>query len=269
MDKLIRHRVNAGRVAVKNQVSFFGSQFGQVPSEWKADGTRVTFADFAISEKVFTELRSSFPKDHFCSEESSPSDELIQFDPRESRFAWVLDPIDGTNNYAIGLSCCAISLALLMDGLPIYGYIYDFQRNRLIEGGPQTGIVIGSRKIQAANKELDRRHSIVAGHFPLSEDWATRLQPAFQRYRIRSLGSGSLHLTFTAMGMFDGCFDSKVKVWDIAAAYALLEAAGRRIRFLETDPFPMTSFHVNTPYCPYIAGTPAFMEFIEPLLARP
>ena len=49
----VRHRINAGRVAICSQISFFSRQFGQVSSEWKPDETRVTFADFAISEKLF------------------------------------------------------------------------------------------------------------------------------------------------------------------------------------------------------------------------
>ena len=57
LDTKLRHRINAGRVAVRNQIAFFGRQFGEVTSEWKEDDTRVTFADFAISEKLFAELR--------------------------------------------------------------------------------------------------------------------------------------------------------------------------------------------------------------------
>ena len=57
IDHKVRHRINAGRVAIQNQIAFFTRQFGEVISEWKEDDTRVTFADFAISEKVFAELR--------------------------------------------------------------------------------------------------------------------------------------------------------------------------------------------------------------------
>jgi len=73
----LRHRINAGRVAIRDQTAFFGRQFGQVASEWKADDTRVTFADFAISEKLAAELRRDFPHDDFCSEEASPLDETL------------------------------------------------------------------------------------------------------------------------------------------------------------------------------------------------
>ena len=112
-DGQLRHRINAGREAVKAQTAFFGRQFGQVASEWKEDDTRVTFADFAISENVFAALRRDFVEDDYCSEEASPQDEVIDLG---EGFAWIIDPIDGTNNYALGFSVCAISLALLHDG---------------------------------------------------------------------------------------------------------------------------------------------------------
>ena len=104
----LKHRVNAARVAVLDQVEFFTRYFGEVNSEWKPDDTRVTFADFAISERIIAELRSSFPEDDFCSEESNPQDECITL---SGKYAWILDPIDGTNNYALGIPMCAISLA--------------------------------------------------------------------------------------------------------------------------------------------------------------
>jgi myo-inositol-1(or 4)-monophosphatase len=99
----------------------------------EGDETRVTFADFAISENILTELRRSFPDDDFLSEEGNPADEVL---PLRARFAWLLDPIDGTNNYALGMPACAISLALLRDGEPLYGFVYDLGREGWSRAGP-------------------------------------------------------------------------------------------------------------------------------------
>mgnify|MGYP001439301154 FL=1 len=123
LETKIRHRVNAGRVAIKGQISFFRRHFGQVTSDWKADASRVTFADIAISENLFSSLNQDFAKDDFCSEEMSSDDSPMHI---ESEFAWVLDPIDGTNNFALGFPLCGISLALLHEGVPVYGFVYDF-----------------------------------------------------------------------------------------------------------------------------------------------
>lgn len=261
MDTSLRHRVNAGRQAVKGQLRFFRQQFGAVLSEWKADDTRVTFADFAISEKVFNELRQAFPEDHFCSEESNPGDEVIQL---TSRYTWVLDPIDGTNNYALGIAFCAISLALLKDGEPVFGLIYDFSRDEYIQGGPGLGIQRGasSWRLPAATP-LEERSAVVGAHFPLPPEHLDALAPLLGRFRLRCFGSGALNLAYTALGVLDGCIDFKVKVWDIAAAVALMRAADRELHYLGAAPFPLRSFHVDAPIIPYIAGSPAFMDWMR------
>lgn len=261
MDKSLRHRINAGREAVKNQLRFFRQQFGAVLSEWKADDTRVTFADFAISEKIFQELRQSFPDDHFCSEESNPSDEITRF---TSRYAWVLDPIDGTNNYALGVAFCAISLALLRDGKPVYGLIYDFSRDELIQGGPGLGLLRGNTSWKLKESlTIEERSAVVGVHFPLPANQLETFAPMLSKLRLRSLGSGALNLAYTAMGVLDGCIDFKVKVWDIAAAAALMSAVGREIRFLRNEPFPLAEFHADALGIAYVAGSPAFMDWLR------
>ncbi|WP_309381695.1 inositol monophosphatase family protein [Cerasicoccus frondis] len=251
-----RHRINAGRVAVQQQVDFFRRQFGCVASDWKADDTRVTFADFAISEKLFAELRGSFPQDDFCSEESSPEDELLAL---EAEFCWVLDPIDGTNNYYFGLPMCAISLALLRRGEPIYGFVYDLARDKLIEGGPEFGVLDGATKANAKTTDLTR-HSIIGLHFPLSPNETEPLREWLETYRVRSFGSSTLVLTYAALGKIDGCLDTRVKVWDIAAAYALVKGAGGEFHWFDEPAFPMKDFKVDQPKLRFAAGSKAFVQ---------
>lgn len=251
-----RHRINAGRVAVQQQVDFFQRQFGVVASDWKADDTRVTFADFAISEKLFAELRGSFPQDDYCSEESSPEDELMAL---EAEFCWVLDPIDGTNNYYFGLPLCAISLALLRNGEPIYGFVYDLARDKLIEGGPDFGVLDGATRAAVKQAPLDR-HSILALHFPLQPEETEALRPWMETYRIRTLGSSTLALAYAALGKLDGCLDTRVKVWDIAAAYALLLGAGGHFHWFDEPAFPMKDFKVDQPKLRFAAGSKAFTQ---------
>ena len=260
MDKALRHRVNAARVAVRNQVEFFNGLRGRVSSEWKADDTRVTFADFAISEKLFSELRRSFAGDQFLSEESGPMDEVV---PIEARYAWILDPIDGTNNYALGMAACAISLALLKEGRPVYGWIYDGSTGELFEGGPGGDLLVNGRKTPAARRVFDERSGIVGLHFPLPERRAGQLAHLLEHYRVRSLGSAALHLAYVALGRLDGALDERVRIWDIAAAVCLLMAAGREIHFLDGSPFPLRTFDPQGPFIRYIAGDDGFRTLME------
>ncbi|MGC6455057.1 MAG: inositol monophosphatase family protein [Coraliomargaritaceae bacterium] len=250
-DEQLRHRINAGRVAIRNQISFFSRQFGQVSSEWKPDETRVTFADFAISEKLITELNRDFTKDNFCSEEANPLDEVMQLD---ADFAWIIDPVDGTNNYALGFPLCAISLALLYQGEPVYGFIYDHSTGELIEGGPGFGVLREQKKLEDANR-TPREQIIIGCHFPLSKTQLEGLGSILQQYRIRSFGSSALMFTHIATGYLSGAIDYRVKVWDIAAAFAICQGHRFTFRFIDSSPFPLKTFHPSDDLCPCYCGT--------------
>ena len=94
-------RIEAAQRAVLAQTELMHREFGRAQSQWKSDGTRVTPVDLAISANIFRELGEQFPEDQFFSEELTQVDAPI---PVTARFSWVLDPIDGTNNYAMGLA---------------------------------------------------------------------------------------------------------------------------------------------------------------------
>ena len=258
-DLQLRHRINAGRVAVKAQTAFFGRQFGQVASEWKEDDTRVTFADFAISENVFAALRRDFAEDDYCSEEANPLDEVLTLG---AGFAWVIDPIDGTNNYALGFPVCAISLALLHDGMPVYGFIYDYSTDALLEGGAGFGLQRNQKTVNRDRMAADAQ-TMLGLHFPIDLELLDKLKPLLAKYRVRCLGSGALSAAYVATGYLTGVVDFRVKVWDIAAAYALCAGAGVTFKFLEASPFPLRAFHPQMDFCPYLAGTEAVCEELQ------
>jgi len=259
------HRVRCGQVLLKEQVAFFRRQFGEVGSLWKEDQSRVTFADFAISERIQAGLRRDFPKDDFCSEEADPEDEVKSL---RARFAWVLDPVDGTNNYALGMPSCAISLALLYRGWPLYGFVYDHAGGEILHGGPEAGLFSGSKRFEVPDEPW-QPGSIVGVQFPLPEALVTALSDLLRDYRVRCTGSAVLQATYAALGRIQGAVDFRVKVWDVAATFALCAAAGRDMEFLGPSPFPMREFHPRSAAVPFIAGSPAFRDWVRPLLATP
>ena len=80
------------------------------------------------------------------------------------------------------------------------------------------------------------------------------------KYRIRCIGSGALMAAYVATGYLTGVIDYRVKVWDIAAAYALCETAGLKWVFTENSPFPLKQFHPQMDFSPYCAGAESFFD---------
>ncbi|MAV39610.1 MAG: hypothetical protein CML12_03415 [Puniceicoccaceae bacterium] len=259
----LRHRINVGRVAIKEQVAFFRRHFGRVSSDWKADASRVTFADIAISEKLFACLESVFPKDNYCSEEMVALNAPLHLN---GDFSWILDPVDGTNNFALGFPLCAISLALLHRGMPVYGFVYDHSLDVIFEGGEGFGFFQDQQVCNPLEKDPTTQQ-MIGLQFPLDSNLLERCLPLINSYKVRALGSSTLLGTLVAKGYLLGAIDTRAKVWDIAATYAFARAVGNRFEFLGESPFPLQNFHPSLPNCPYYTGSSEFCKTVVDLLA--
>lgn len=255
-------RIAAAKQAVLAQTALLHREFGRASSNWKSDGTRVTPVDIAISEGIVRELGAKFPEDDYFSEELTQAEAPI---PLTKRFAWVLDPIDGTNNYAMGIAHCAISLALLEKGQPVYGVIYDLARRSLVHGGPGFGVVDGDRAAHVKTEPLHAQ-SMIGFHSPYDKTYARHAQTLVENIKIRGLGSSTLHLAYVAVGILDGTVDHNVKVWDIAAAVPLCLAAGGEVQFLKNDPFPLRAFDLKMGRIFYVAGNISVCARLRELL---
>lgn len=262
-DAALETRIATGRSAVLSQVHLFSSNLGKVKSEWKADNSRVTKVDLAISGNLQKQIHELYPLDHFCSEESQDADTPVYL---ENRFTWVADPVDGTNNYATGIASCAISLGLFEEGEPIYGFLYDLSRNTLTEGGPGFGIIENGKRIKPLPEEPLGGKSTLGVHFPISAQHTEQLFPLITTRKLRSIGSGALNLLHASTGRIDGVIDFKVRIWDIAAGLAFAKASKRQYHFLGGSPLPLREFSVNMPLSPYFCGTQSFCEEIRRLL---
>jgi myo-inositol-1(or 4)-monophosphatase len=246
-------RIAAAERAVLGQTELMHREFGRAESKWKYDGTRVTAVDIAISENIFRELRTQFPDDQFLSEELAETSAPI---PVTTPFAWVLDPIDGTNNFALGIAQCAISLALCVQGEPVYGAIYDLGRRTLMHGGPDFGVFDGTRAVRVIATP-PHKESIIGLHSPNNKTLLPMASGVLSQFKIRGLGSATLHLAYVAAGMLDGCVDFNVKIWDLAAAIPLVRAAGGEVHFLNGEQLPMRQFDLKMKGIIYLAGSAA------------
>ena len=255
-------RIAAAKLAVLAQTEYLHREFGAVRSDWKSDGTRVTPADIAISKAIFKELHAQFPEDELLSEELGDATAPI---PLRSRFSWILDPIDGTNNFATGIPFCAISLALLENGVPVYGVIYDFGRRVLMHGGPGFGAWDGESAVRV-NTTTAANQRMLGFHSPMDKTFSPHAALLVERFKIRALGSSTLHLAYVGAGLFDAAVDHNVRVWDIAAAVPFCIGAGGEVRYLEGGIFPLKIFDLKMPRVPFFAGSPATCADLADLL---
>jgi myo-inositol-1(or 4)-monophosphatase len=224
---------------------------GRAPATWKRPGERLTEADLAIQSRMVAEIETWFPADGILAEEG------MQAIHGEREFVWVLDPIDGTNNYALGIPCFAISIGILRGGAPWAGVVHD----------PNTGFTAWAVQGQGAHV-ADRRLALeprplhpasnVAVRVPL--DAATR-PVALQwlgRHKLRNFGSVALHLAYAALGALDVVLDHQAALWDLAAGAALLLEAGGRITDAGGQPiFPVAVADYHGQPLRILAGNPA------------
>ncbi|HZL45636.1 MAG TPA: inositol monophosphatase [Opitutaceae bacterium] len=262
MNREIERRIEVAKRAVVAQTELLHREFRRAPSSWKYDGTRVTTADLAVSEAILRELASQFPEDQGFSEESGDVTRPVA---ATARFCWVLDPIDGTNNYAAGIPYCAISLALLEQGAPVYGVVYDLARRTLIEGGPGCGAFDGGEAVRV-RRDPPQARSLIGFHSPYDKTLVPQAMPIIQQFKIRGLGSSTLHLAYVGIGLLDGVVDHNVRVWDIAAAHAIALGGGAEIHYLKNNPFPLRQFDLQAPRIHYLAGNTEVCARLKELL---
>jgi len=256
----IQKRIEAGLAAIESQVPLFRRLFGKVDSQWKSDRTRVTEADLTISRETEARILEAFPEDQFFSEETQDQTEPV---PLTSEFVWIIDPVDGTNNFALGMSMCAISLGLLRNGVPVYGFIYDGSRQVIMHGGKGFGAFDGDSAMTPS--ERTESNELFAAFDGFSSERLFKLLTALkgQGFKMRNVGSGTLHLAYTANGLMDGSFSNRVSIWDVAASIALCEAVGTEFNEFGDSIFPMTEFSLRAPKIYYYAGTAHFCRLVE------
>jgi myo-inositol-1(or 4)-monophosphatase len=256
------NRIEAAKRAVHAQTALLHREFGRAESKWKQDGTRVTAVDVAISEGIFSELAAQFPRDQFFSEELAETTAPI---PVMAKFSWVLDPIDGTNNFALGIAHCAIALAVCEHGEPVYGVVYDLSRRSLMHGGPGFGMHDGERTTHVSTA-APTRETLIGFHSPFDKTLVPMACGVISNFKIRGLGSATLHLAYVAAGLLDGCVDYNVKIWDLAAAIPLVRAAGGEVHFLNRGQLPMRTFDLKMQRIIYVAGSPAMCARLRQLM---
>ena len=205
-------------------------RLGRARISTKGDIDLVTEADLAAEKLIIERIRSHYPRHAILAEESGAS---VEVDAGKSDWKWIIDPLDGTTNYAHGYPCFCVSIAVERAGQIELGVVYDPTRDELFAAERGQGATLNERPIRVSTI-ADLNSAMLCTGFPYN----VRERPDFARefinftmtaQAVRRDGSAALDLAYLACGRFDGFWEDGLNAWDIAAGLILIEEAGGRV----------------------------------------
>jgi myo-inositol-1(or 4)-monophosphatase len=197
----------------------------------------VTTADRQAERRIVRRIKKVFPDHSIFAEESAQRE-------TSSEFRWIIDPLDGTTNYAHGFPVFCVAIGLEREGVPVLGVAYDPSREELFVAERGQGASLNGNPIHVSHS-ASLNESLLATGFPydirVNPDNNLAEYAAFSlRCRgVRRLGSAVLDMCYVAAGRLDGFWELRLGPWDLAAGAIMVEEAGGRITDLGGGPFTL------------------------------
>lgn len=200
---------------------------GKVGYDLKGRGNLVTQADVACQRAILQIIKKNFPQHDFLAEENGLKN-------TGSAWKWVIDPIDGTTNFAHTMPHFSISIALAYHHEIVLGGVYDVCMNELFLAQKEKGATLNGQKIHVSQVKKVEDALLVTG-FPYVRQ--ARMPELLKRFEafiltchdIRRTGSAALDMCWVAAGRFDGYWEDSLNPWDISAGKLIVEEAGGRV----------------------------------------
>lgn len=205
----------------------------------------VTEVDHAAERVIMDIIKGEFPGHFILSEETGEI-------PADSEYKWIIDPIDGTVNFANGIPLCCVSIGLELRGAMLMGAVYNPFLEEFFFAEKERGATLNGKTIRVSDQSNVLESCLVTG-FPYSYlDAENGPLDVFSRLirrgvPVRRLGSAAIDLCWVAAGRFDGFYEHKLQAWDSAAGFLIVEEAGGKVTDFEGRPY--------SPYQPHIVAT--------------
>lgn len=224
-DRLLATAITAGRAAGALLLQYAADGFR---IEYKNPINLVTEADHAAEQCVIDHIRGHFPSHRFLAEERG------SVEPAPSPYLWIIDPLDGTTNFAHGYPAYCVSIGLEYKGRCILGVIYDPSRNELFTASEQRGTQLNGRSIHVSEtRALDHSLLVTGFAYDIRDTPRNNLDHfctfALKAQGLRRTGSAALDLCYVAAGRFDGFWEVRLSPWDMAAGSVIVREAGGRL----------------------------------------
>lgn len=188
----------------------------------------VTEADHAAEQCVIDVIRAQYPDHRVLAEERG------QINQGLSPYLWIIDPLDGTTNFAHGYPAYCVSIGLVHKEQPVLGVVYDPARDELFTAMRGGGARVNDRPLRVSQTaQLDLALLVTGFAYDIRETANNNLDH-FARFALRTqglrrTGSAALDLCYVAAGRFDGFWEVKLNPWDMAAGVVILQEAGGRV----------------------------------------
>lgn len=205
----------------------------------------VTDADKASEAWLVKAIRETYPDHAILGEEGTGDPSLLDQDG----YVWVIDPLDGTVNYAHQLPMYAVSIGLLLDGQPLLGAIYLPVLDQMFSAERSQGATLNGQPISVSDTPTLQQAVLATGfsydkHIS-EQDNLANLTRLLKRIRgIRRMGAAAVDLAYTACGRLDGYWEEKIQPWDIAAGVIIVQEAGGTITGYTGEPVQLAQGHL-------------------------
>ncbi len=271
----LQYAVELARAAGKIVLDQYGKVKRLTKTHSAATDEAVTEADRASQRLIVAGLRRRFPNDGLIGEESETGESITVecHDPMGRN--WVIDPIDGTNNFVSGLGMFAVCIGLLDRGEPVLGVVYDVTRDQMYTAARGAGCWLGSKRLSAPADALSASSLVMSTSNLLDQsgrcpNWAHHFLGQTD-WKMRILGSAALEATMVAAGVAHAAITCNGKLWDCVAPAALvLEAGGVMTDFSGKAIFPFDLRAYAGAKVPFLAAGPvAHGELLQEIRANP
>lgn len=239
---------DAGRLAAE--------RLGRSRVAIKDDDSPVTDADHAVQAAIFDAIARTYP-DHAVVGEETIRDPEQHASAELAQYCWVVDPIDGTRNFAQGISIYATSIALMSRGEPVVGAIFDALSGHVYTAAHGHGIDCDGTPLKPPSATRMTEAAVLVSSFR-RQPVPTAVRNWMDEYLFRNYGSICLHLAWVAAGLADGLYAAECRLWDIAAGALLVSEAGGKVTGNDGRPlWPIDVGAYAGEEIPVLAGTPA------------
>lgn len=217
--------MEATRAGAAEITRFFNKEF--TVSNKEGVNNLVTEADHAAEKAIMAVIKNHFPEHQILAEETG---EIIQ----DSNYKWIIDPIDGTVNFAHGIPLNCVSIGIEKDNNIVLAAVYNPHMNEFFFAEKGQGAFLNDKPIRVSAQTAAINACLVTG-FPYTYiNMPNGPLEIFDRFirkgvPVRRLGSAAIDLCWVAAGRFDGFYEHKLEPWDSAAGYLIVEEAGGKV----------------------------------------